>query len=90
MKIGVKYNKDYCGGTLYFEDDLGHTSQEQFRCGADGHIGETKHALPEPVAFALERACWNNCRPARWRRAGRRSSGAWGGSRSGCGCGRRR
>jgi hypothetical protein len=86
MKIGVKYDKGHCGGTLYFEDAVGHTTKERFRCGADGHLSPTKQALPYPVQVELERHCWNNCRTARWARPGRKSSGAWGG----CSCKRGR
>lgn len=78
MKIGVKYDQDRCGGTLYFEDDLGRTSRERFRCETDGHPSKTKNALPEAVYAVLLGHCWNNCRPARWRSRGARPLSGFG------------
>lgn len=64
-----------CGGLVESEN-----GPDRFACLPDGRVKfASGRKYPSRLVEALERHCWNNCRPARWRHPGRKSSGAWGG-----------
>lgn len=86
--IGVKYNKDRCGGIIHGEDAEG-LFQDSFQCLPDGRLQfKSGRLYPRAMQLALSAHCDVNCRSPRWRRSPYARGGRGFGRKSGCGCGR--